>query len=85
MPRAGLQRQQHVRGPDDGGGTNSPDYGIVLRSLKNSIIKDNTLHIGALTQLIVDLGDHGEGVIIADNVGSLYTDREKAIWDSDQR
>ena len=72
-------------GQDDGGGINSPELGIVLRKLKNCIVKDNTLHIGALTQLIVDLGEHEEGVIIADNVGNLYTDRDKSIWSSDQR
>lgn len=72
-------------GQDDGGGSNSPQYGMVLHTLKNSIVKDNTLHIGALKQLIADLGEHEEGVIIADNVGSLYTDVEKAIWESAQR
>jgi hypothetical protein len=72
-------------GQDDGGGINSPEYGLVLRGLKNSIVKDNALHIGALTELIHDLGEHEDGVIIADNVGNLYTDRDKAIWASDQR
>ncbi len=72
-------------GQDDGNGINSPEYGIVLHRLKNCIIKDNTLHIGALTQLIADQGEHGEGVIITDNVGGLYTARDKAIWESDQR
>jgi len=72
-------------GQDDGGGVNSPEYGLVLRKLKNSIVKDNALHIGAMTRVIADLGEHEDGVIIKDNVGSLYTDREKAIWASDQR
>ncbi len=59
-------------GRDDGGeGSYSPDYGIVLKGLENSVIKDNTQQNGALKQLVADLGGHGEGVIIKDNVGSL--------------
>jgi hypothetical protein len=59
-------------GRDDGGeGSYSPDYGIVLKGLENSVIKDNTLQNGALKQLVADLGGHGEGVIIKDNVGSI--------------
>jgi hypothetical protein len=72
-------------GQDDGGGVNSPEYGMVLQDLKNCVIRGNTLHIGALTELIADLGGHGEGVIIADNVGSVYTERDKAIWESPER
>ena len=59
-------------GRDDGGeGSYSPDYGIVLKNLENSVIKDNVQQNGALRQLIADLGGHGEGVIIKDNVGSI--------------
>ncbi len=59
-------------GRDDGGeGSYSPDYGIVLKKLESSIVKDNVQHNGALKQLVADLGEHGEGVIIKDNVGSL--------------
>jgi hypothetical protein len=59
-------------GRDDGGeGSYSPDYGIVAKKLESSIIKDNVQHNGALKQLIADLGEHGEGVIIKDNVGTL--------------
>jgi hypothetical protein len=59
-------------GRDDGGqGGYSPDYGIVVKGLESSIIKDNVQHNGALKQLVADLGEHGEGVIIKDNVGSL--------------
>ena len=70
-------------GQDDGGGVNSPQYGIVLKDLQNSIIKDNALHIGALQELIHDLGGHGDGVIIKDNVGSLFSGTE-SIWSSGQ-
>lgn len=72
-------------GTDDGDGLLSPDYGIVVRALKNCVIKDNSMHIGVLKELLVDLGEHGEGVIIKDNVGSVYTDAPKMIWESDQR
>ena len=50
-------------GMDDGGGVNSPEYGLVLQNLTNCIIKDNVLHVGALTELIADLGGHGAGVL----------------------
>jgi hypothetical protein len=58
-------------GRDDGAGLYSPDYGIVVKNLESSIIKDNVQHLGALKQLVVDLGQHGESVIIQDNVGTL--------------
>lgn len=59
-------------GRDDGGeGSYSPDYGIVVKGLESCIIKDNVQHNGALKQLIADRGEHGEGVIIKDNVGSI--------------
>lgn len=56
----------------DGVGRLSPEYGIVCRRLTSSIIKDNVLHEGALRELVVDLGGHGPGVQIRDNVGSLF-------------
>jgi hypothetical protein len=71
-------------GQDDGGGKNSPDYGIVVRALVNSVIKDNTLHIGALRQLVLDLGEHGDGVVIEHNVGRLFVDGGTSIWASGQ-
>ena len=72
-------------GQDDGGGVNSPDYGIVLKSLQNSVVTNNTMHIGALKQLMCDLGEHGEGVVIRDNPGSIMLDATKSIWASPQR
>jgi hypothetical protein len=72
-------------GQDDGGGVNSPEYGIVLQDLKNCVIRGNTLHLGALTELISALGGNGEGVIIADNPGSIYTERDKSVWASEER
>lgn len=59
-------------GRDDGGkGNFSPDYGIVVKKLESTVIKDNVLHNGAIKELVSDQGDHGDGVIIKDNVGSL--------------
>ena len=49
----------------------SPTYGIVLKHIQQSIIKDNALNHGATKELLVHLGDHGNGVIIKDNTGCL--------------
>lgn len=56
---------------DDGEGSYSPDYGIVVSKPEDSIVKDNVQQNGALKQLVADLGGHGKEVIIKDNVGSL--------------
>ena len=59
-------------GRDDGGqGSYSPDYGMVLKGLECSVVKDNVSFNGAMKELLVDLGEHGEGAIIKDNVGTL--------------
>jgi hypothetical protein len=59
-------------GRDDGGkGEWSPRCGIVYGRLQNAVIKDNVMHEGALEQLLVDLGGHGDGVVVKDNVGSV--------------
>ncbi len=50
----------------------SPEYGIVYERLADSVIKDNVLHFGALRRLMLDLGGHGENVLVKDNVGSLF-------------
>lgn len=61
-------------GRDDGGkGEWSPQYGIVLAKLADSIVKDNVLWHGAIKTLVEDKGDHGPNVIIRDNVGSVHT------------
>jgi len=60
-------------GRDDGGkGVWSPAYGIVYKNLQNCVIANNVLHEGALRQLLVDQGGHGEGVVLKDNPGSLF-------------
>jgi hypothetical protein len=59
-------------GRDDGGkGGFSPDYGMVLKGLETSVIKDNTLYQGALKQVMLDQGGHTDDVIIKDNPGTL--------------
>ncbi len=63
----------HVGRDDDGLGVWSPVYGIVCKNLQNCVIANNVLHEGALRQLIVDLGGHGEGVVLRDNPGSVFT------------
>jgi hypothetical protein len=61
-------------GRDDGGkGKYSPSYGIVCRGLENCVIANNVLHNACLRELIVDKGEHGGGVILKDNPGSLST------------
>jgi hypothetical protein len=60
-------------GRDDGNeGVWSPSFGIVYQGLRNCVIRDNVLHDGALTQLMVDLGGQQEGVIVGDNPGRLF-------------
>lgn len=61
-------------GRDDGNkGEWSPRRGIVYGRLQNSVIQGNAMHDGALEQLLLDLGGHGEGVIVRDNPGSLFS------------
>ncbi len=57
---------------DNGKGIVTPDYGMVLKSLSQSVVANNVMHNGALKELIVDLGGHGEGFILKDNPGSIY-------------
>ncbi len=57
---------------DNGKGQFSPRYGIVYSGLGNSIIKDNVLHLGVLKELLVDRGNHRDGVLVKDNVGSVF-------------
>ena len=60
-------------GRDDGDqGVWSPSYGIVCQGLQHCVIGNNVLQDGAITQLMVDLGGHGDGAVIKDNPGSLF-------------
>ena len=56
---------------DDGGGKMSPSYGMVLRALQNSIIKDNTWQKGVTKAFLVDHGGNEPAVIIKDNLGCV--------------
>jgi hypothetical protein len=59
-------------GRDDGDkGVWSPSFGIVYKELQDCVIANNVLHDGALQQLMVDLGGHGDGAVVKDNPGSL--------------
>ena len=59
-------------GRDDGEkGVLSPSYGIVYKALENCVITNNVLHDGAIRELILDLGEHHEGVIVRDNPGRV--------------
>ncbi len=61
-------------GRDDGEvGVWSPSYGIIYGGLHDCVIASNTLHEAASRQLIVDIGSHGEGVVVKDNPGSIKT------------
>lgn len=61
----------HIGVNDSGTGKRSPALGIVLEGLQDSIIQANTLFHGATMELVTDLGGHGDGVIVRDNVGRL--------------
>ncbi len=59
-------------GRDDGNaGVWSPSFGIVYQELQHCVIGNNVLADGALQQLMVDLGGHGEGAVVKDNPGNL--------------
>ncbi len=57
-------------GRDDGGrGTFTPQFGLMVRKLSHSVISANSLFRGFLTELTVDLGDHGADYVFVNNVG----------------
>lgn len=57
-------------GRDDGGrGEYTPKVGFILRKLSCSVIANNTLYRGYMDQMVVDLGEHGEDYVFANNVG----------------
>jgi hypothetical protein len=57
---------------DNDTGTFSPSYGIVYKGLQDCVISNNALYEGAIRQLLVDLGEHGEGVVVKDNPGRVF-------------
>jgi hypothetical protein len=61
-------------GRDDGGkGTFTPQVGFVLHKLSHSIIANNTLYRGYMSDLAADLGEHGPEFVFANNVGCPMT------------
>jgi len=60
---------------DDAKGKYSPATSIVYGKLNNCIIKDNVMHNGSLKNLLLDLGGHGENVIVKDNVGQILVEK----------
>jgi hypothetical protein len=56
---------------DNGRGVWSPAYGIVYKQLQHCVISHNVLRDGALKELMVDLGGHGDGAVVNDNPGCL--------------
>ncbi len=65
------QNAMHAGRNDRASGEFSPDVSMILRRLKNSVITNNVMNDGSLKKLIVDLGEHGENVVIENNVGTL--------------
>jgi hypothetical protein len=61
--------------PNNGPSENlSPEDGIVIGRLDCAVIKDNVLHKGYQKEMLVDLGSHGDQVIIKDNIGTPYSE-----------
>lgn len=48
----------------------SPDYGIIIRNSKNTIVKDNTLHNGSLKNNLTQ--ENNENCLIENNIGSPF-------------
>ena len=42
------------------------------------MIANNALFEGALKELVLDLGEHGEGFVLKDNPGSLFVEPQPA-------
>ena len=47
----------------------APNYSIVIKHLRGAVIANNAMHCGALERNILDLGEHEDEVLIAQNVG----------------
>jgi len=61
-------------GRDDGGqGEYTPKFGFLVRKLSYSVIASNTLFRGYLKEMTLDLGEHGEDHVLANNVGCPIT------------
>ncbi|MBQ2676339.1 MAG: right-handed parallel beta-helix repeat-containing protein [Clostridia bacterium] len=60
---------------DDGGksGRISPQYGIIIEDMQNTVIKDNVWHHGVTKEFLVDKGGN-ERCVIKDNLGQVRID-----------
>ena len=47
----------------------TPQVGFIVKNLSHTVISGNTLWRGYMEDMVVDLGGHGEGFIMKDNVG----------------
>ena len=63
---------------DNRTGAFSPSHGIVYQGLEDCVISNNVLYNGATRQLLVDLGGHGNGLVVKDNPGRLFKDPDLA-------
>lgn len=61
----------------DGNRYFGPDYGIVCRHLRSSVIRDNVMQGASVKQNVVDLGEHEEEVLITENLGGVMESPER--------
>jgi len=54
---------------DGGGGILSPNYGMIIKSCHECIVKDNTMMTGALVDLVIE--ENNSNCVIGDNIGTL--------------
>ena len=60
-----------LAGRDDGGkGKYTPQVGMIVKGMTCSVVKDNVLWHGYMSDLLVDEGGHGADFILKDNVGT---------------
>jgi hypothetical protein len=59
---------------DNSRGMYSPNYAMILKDCAHTVIANNALFKGALKELILDLGEHGEGFVLKDNPGCLFVE-----------
>ena len=67
---------------DDGrNGRISPNYGIITEKCSHCVIANNAMLPGAVKQLILDKGGHGDEVVIKDNVGDVVPEKARNVQD----
>lgn len=60
---------------DKGKGNLTPETSIILDSLKECVVTNNTMFIGSSKELVKDYNNHAGQVIVENNVGSLYPEQ----------